>query len=148
MPLRDQIQKAQQEALRAKDSARLTTLRLLWSAIRTEEINERKELGDIEIVAVVSRQVKQLEDALRDFTAANRQDLIDKGKQEIELLKTYLPTQLTDEELTQYIKQAITAVNAATVKDIGRVMGVVMKQVQGKADGNRVRAIANQLLPQ
>ncbi|MFA5937392.1 MAG: GatB/YqeY domain-containing protein [Candidatus Paceibacterota bacterium] len=139
MGLRDDIQRAQTDALKMKESEKLSTLRMLWSAIRTEEINQRKELEDSDIVAVVSRQIKQLQDSLHDFRTANRTDLADKADKEIALLQTYLPKQLSDEELAAVVDRIVTDAKANGVADAGRVMGMVMKEVKGVADGNRVR---------
>lgn len=141
MPLREQIQSAQKEALKDRDAERLSTLRMLWSAIRTEEINQQRELAEAEIVAVVSRQIKQAQDALQDFERGARQDLIQKAKLEIDLLRGYLPAQLSDEELLAVVDQILGSASFTGAPDIGRVMGLVMKEVKGQADGNRVRAL-------
>ena len=141
MPLREQIQSAQKEALKDRDAERLSTLRMLWSAIRTEEINQQRELAEAEIVAVVSRQIKQAQDALQDFERGARQDLIQKAQLEIDLLRGYLPAQLSDEALLAVVDKILGSASFTGAPDIGRVMGLVMKEVKGQADGSRVRAL-------
>lgn len=147
MPLRDDIQQAQTAALKARDAARLSTLRMLWSAIRTEEINQQAELSDEGIVAVVSRQLKQLRDSLADFERGGRDDLVAQARVEMQLLEAYLPAQLSDSDLETVVKRVITQTGVADQSGIGRVMGMVMKEVQGKADGTRVRVMVTRLLP-
>lgn len=141
MTLRDDIQRAVREAMKAKDQASLETMRMLWAAIRNEEISQRVVLSPDAIVAVISRQVKQLQDSLKDFTAGGRIDLVDKTNAEIALLATYLPEQLSDERLRAAVDLVIAATGAAGAGDLGKVMGAVMKEVKGTADGNRVRAM-------
>ncbi len=146
MALRDDIQSAQTSAMKARQTETLSTLRMLWSAIRNEEINLRQELTDEEVVGVVSRQIKQLRDSATDFAAGGRIDLAEKASAEIKLLETYLPVQMSDEELDSVTKKIINDLSATGVGDVGKVMGNVMKQVKGKADGNRVRNIVTRLL--
>ncbi|MBP9695025.1 MAG: GatB/YqeY domain-containing protein [Candidatus Magasanikbacteria bacterium] len=146
MALRDDIQSAQTSAMKARQTETLSTLRMLWSAIRNEEINLRQELTDEEVVGVVSRQIKQLRDSATDFAAGGRIDLAEKANAEIKLLETYLPVQMSDDELDSVTKKIINDLSATGVGDVGKVMGNVMKQVKGKADGNRVRNIVTRLL--
>lgn len=141
MTLRDDIQRAVREAMKAKDHASLETLRMLWAAVRNEEIRDRAVLSDDDIVAVISRQVKQLQDSLKDFTAGARPDLVDKTNAEIALLAAYLPEQLSDEGLLAVVDRVMNALAPAGAGDLGKVMGAVMKEVKGTADGNRVRAM-------
>jgi len=143
MSLRQEISSAQTEALKAKDEKKLSILRMLWSAIRNLEIDKKTELGDEEIQTVVVSQVKQLNDALKDFEKGARVDLTNKAKYEIGVLQKYLPTQLSDEELKNIVLKIIAV---APVKEIGRIMGSVMKEVKGQADGNRVKNTVTQLL--
>lgn len=139
MPLRDNVKSAQDAALKSRNSASLSTLRMLWSGVRTEEINQQKELDDAGVVAVVWRQIKQLEDSQKDFAAGGRLDLTEKAKAEIAILAQYLPVQMNDDELEEAVKAEIEIARAAGSADVGRVIGRVMKSVKGKADGNRVR---------
>ncbi len=146
MPLRDDIQRAQATALKERQADRLSTLRMLWSAIRNEEINQRVELDDTGVQGIVARQVKQLADALKDFEAGHRDDLADKARAEIALLQTYLPTQLSDQELQTIVEQVVKDSGGVQADQVGKVMGMIMKEVKGRADGNRVRAMVTALV--
>ena len=141
------------DALKSGDMATLSTLRMLWSAIRMEEIDTKENCSDAAVERLVSRTVKQLQDALHDFEKGGRQDLVEKTRAEMALLQTYLPAQLSDEELRVIIERGLTGLPAlptgrqagqAGVTDksqMGRAMGAVMKEVGGRADGNRVRTM-------
>lgn len=146
MGLRDDIQRAMEEALKGRQAEVLGTLRVLWSSIRTEEIDARKEFGDAEIIAIVGRHMKQLKDALADFAKGGRTDLVEKTEREIRLFESYVPKQLSDEEIRAVLSRIITASGASGAKDIGKVMGVSMKEMKGVADGNRVRQMLTELL--
>jgi uncharacterized protein YqeY len=147
MTLRSDILDAQKEALKNHEEAKLATLRMLWSAIRNQEIDKgHTELKDDEIIKVVAQQIKQLKDAMADFERGGRNDLVEKTEKEMDFLGVYMPKQLSEEELKEVIKVVINNVGAKTPQDLGKVMGAVMKQTAGKADGNRVREIVNQLL--
>lgn len=146
MPLRDDIHVAQINAIKERNADKTSVLRILWSAIRNEEIDKRRDLSDDEVIAVVSRQVKQLEDANTDFEKGGRTDLVDKNKQEIEILRSYLPAQLSDDELRTIIKTIMAAQGPIDPAQSGKLIGVVMKEVKGKADGNRVRTMMTALL--
>lgn len=141
MTLREDILSAQKVALKTGNHEELSVLRFLWSAIRNEEIEKKKDLSDAEIQQIVARQIKQLKDALKDFTASNRQDLMDKNKMEIDFLEKYLPAQMSDDELQKIVEQVISGMAAVTTEDTGKIIGAVMKQVAGKADGGRVKEI-------
>ncbi len=146
MPLRDDIHVAQINAIKERNADKTSVLRILWSAIRNEEIDKRRDLSDDEVIAVVSRQVKQLEDANTDFEKGGRTDLVDKNKQEIEILRSYLPAQLSDDELRTIIKTIMATQGPIDPAQSGKLIGVVMKEVKGKADGNRVRTMMTALL--
>ncbi len=146
MPLRDDIHVAQINAIKERNADKTSVLRILWSAIRNEEIDKRRDLSDDEVIAVVSRQVKQLEDANTDFEKGGRTDLVDKNKQEIEILRSYLPAQLSDDELRTIIKTIMATQGPIDPAQSGKLIGVVMKEVKGKADGNRVRTMMTTLL--
>lgn len=139
MSMRDDILAAQKTALKDGNSEKLSVLRFLWSAVRNEEIDKKKDLSDAEIQQIAARQIKQLKDALLDFAASNRQDLVDKNKMEIDLLEKYLPEQMSDDELQKIVDQVINGMDAITPADLGKTIGAVMKQVAGKADGGRVK---------
>lgn len=146
MPLREDVQQAQLAAMKSKDAHALDTIRLLWSAIRNEEIDRKVTLDDDAVRAVVARQVKQLSDALADFRSGGRADLVAKTEAEIALLSGYLPAQMSDTDVRETAKRVIASTGAAGPKDLGKAMGAVMKEINGAADGNRVRAIVAELL--
>lgn len=146
MLLRNEIQEKLQGAMKSREAKKLSVLRLIKSAIKNEEIQLQKELSDEEVQAVVGRQVKQLSEALKDFEAGGRQDLIAETKAEIEIMSVYLPKQMSDEELAAIIEKAIETLSAKTAGDIGKVMGLVVKQTKGKADGAKVRGIVSKKL--
>lgn len=146
MVLREQILEAQKKAMKEKDVERLSILRVLWAAIKNEEIERRQELNDEQFQDVVARQVKQLKDALVDFEKGGRADLVEQMKKEIEVLAVYLPEQMSDADLEQLIKNILTENNIVDVKDSGKAMSLVMPAVKGKADGTKVRNIVNQIL--
>lgn len=145
MSIKQTLQDAQKEAMKAKDSESLSTIRQVLSAIKNEEISSGGELKDEQIQTVIARQVKQLKDALKDFEAAGRDDLAGQNKKEIALLEGYLPAQLSDEELETIVKETIAQTGATGPQDLGKVMGAVMGKVKGQADGNRVREMATKL---
>jgi len=146
MSLRNKIQEVQHAAMKSKEKELLTTMRLVWSAIKNKEIEKKSELNDEEIQEVIAKQVKQLQDALKDFEAGGRSDLVKQAKSEIEILNVYLPEKISEEKLREIVDEVIGDVGATTPQDIGKVMGVVMKKVKGQADGNQVREIVSKKL--
>lgn len=145
MSLRNSILEAQKTAMKEGDKSSLSTLRMLWSALRNTEIDKGSELSDEEIEQLISRQVKQLKDASLDFEKGGRTDLIEENQKEIQLLSKYLPEQISDEELENIVQKIISG--SPQEKNIGIVMGMVMKEVKGKADGKRVRECVEKNLP-
>jgi len=144
MSLRSNIVDAQKEAMKSKDTKTLGVVRLLFAAIRNSEIDKGRELTDEEVITIVRSQNKQLGDAIKDFESGARQDLVDNAKAEMEILKRFLPAELSDEEIRVVIEQ-VKSQNPAG--NVGQLMGVVMKELKGKADGNRVRALVEQAFP-
>lgn len=133
-------------AMRAKDKERLAVIRMLKASIQNEEIKVGHVLNDDEELTILSREMKQRRDSLAEFENAGRDDLSEKVKVEIAIVEEYLPAQLSDDEIREIVKQAIAKTGAASVKEFGKVMGVVMPQVKGKVDGNQVNAIVKELL--
>jgi uncharacterized protein len=127
-------------AMRAGEKQRLGVIRMITAAIKQREVDERISLDDAQVVAVLEKMVKQRKESLVQFQAGNRQDLVDKESAEIDLLKTYLPSQLDDAEIDALIADAIAATGAASVKDMGKVMGVIKAKAQGRADMGAVGA--------
>ncbi len=143
MSLRSTIVDAQRDAMKAKDAQTLSVVRLVFAAIRNSEIDKGRELTDEEVVALLRSQNKQLTDAIKDFELGGRQDLIEKNKFEIEVLKKFLPVELSDEEIKIRIGQILSS---NPTGNVGQLMGVVMKELKGCADGNRVRALVEETI--
>ena len=133
-------------AMKAKDSATLSTLRLLLSALKNKKIDVQHELSDTEVQEVVKAQVKQLKDSIEAFKAGGREDLAVSVQIEIAVLEQYLPAQMGDEELVQVVKEAVEKSGATSKADMGKVMGAAMAAVAGRADGSRVKEIVGSLL--
>ena len=145
--LKDEIEKQFMESFKAREEARVGTLRMLKSAVKNAEIEAQHPLSDEEVVAVVRRQMKQLTDALLDYEKGGRSDLVEKTKAEQEILKVFLPPALDEAALEKIVAEAITETGATSIKESGKVMGLVMKKVGGAADGNAVKAIVAKILP-
>ncbi len=140
MSLKDQLKDQQKLAMLAKDKLRLGAMRLLMAEIKQREVDTRVELNDEEILAVVTKMVKQRRDSISQFEAAGRQDLADKESAEIVVLQEFLPQQLTADEIAALIEQAITESGAAVMADMGKVMAVLKPKIQGRADVGAVSA--------
>lgn len=133
-------------AMKAKDKETLSVLRMLKSAIQNEQIKAGRDLNGEEELTVLSREMKQRRDSLSEFEKAGRDDLADKVKIEITIVEKYMPKQLSEEEIRQIVQKAIDQTGASSPKEFGKVMGAVMPEVKGKADGNQVNAIVKELL--
>lgn len=127
-------------AMRAQSKERLATIRLILAALKQREVDERTELSDEDVLAILNKMIKQRRDSIQQFQAGNRADLAQKEAQEIDLIQEYLPTQLSNEEIEQAIASAIQSSNATTAKDMGKVMGILKASMQGKADMSIVSA--------
>lgn len=132
--------------MKAKDTQKRDALRLLNSAFKQIEVDERKELTDEDVIKIIQKQVKQRNDSIEQYKEAGRDDLVAKEQLEIDYYKAYLPAQLSDEELENTLKEIITQVGAASMKDMGKVMGAATKQLSGKADGKRINQTVKKLL--
>ncbi|MBL1379512.1 GatB/YqeY domain-containing protein [Zobellella iuensis] len=141
MSLKDQLSEQQKNAMRARDKARLGTLRMLMAEIKQREIDSRETLDDDGIIAVITKMVKQRKDAGSQFEQAGRQDLADNERQEIAVLQEFLPQPLTEDELDALLVQAIADTGASGMQDMGKVMAVLKPQIQGRADMGKVSAI-------
>ncbi len=140
MSLKDQLKDQQKLAMLARDKARLGTIRLLMAEIKQREVDTRIELNDEDILAVVTKMVKQRRDSISQFEAAGRQDLADKESAEIVVLQEFLPQQLTADQIAALIEQAITESGAAVMADMGKIMAVLKPKIQGRADVGAVSA--------
>jgi len=146
MSLREQINTDVKEAMKAKDAKKRDALRLLTSAFKQIEVDERKELSDDDVIKIIQTQVKRRVDASTQYKDAGREDLMQIELDEIEFYQAYLPKQLSDDELKSALQAIIQSVNATSVKDIGRIMGAASKELSGKADGKRINECAKALL--
>ena len=126
--------------MRAKDSARLSTIRLLQAAMKQKEVDERIELDDAAIIAIVDKLIKQRKDSVAAYEAANRTDLADVEKAEMEVLKVYLPERMSEAEITAAVEAIVAELGASGPGDMGKVMGKVKAQLAGKADMGLVSA--------
>ena len=146
MALRDRITEEMKTAMRAGDKDRLATIRLAHAAITQREVDERITLDDTQGLAVLDKMIKQRREAIVQFQAGGRADLVAKETAEIAVLQGYLPAQMSDAEIDQMIAEAITAAGAASIKDMGKVMALVKPKAQGRADLGAVSARIKQKL--
>ncbi len=148
MSLKAQITEDMKTAMRAKDTARLGTIRLLQAAMKQKEVDERVELDDAAIVAIVDKLIKQRKDSVAAYEAANRTDLADAEKAEMEVLKAYLPERMSEAEITAAVQAIVAEVGATGPGDMGKVMGKVKSTLAGKADMGLVSAAVKAALSQ
>lgn len=146
MSLKQQIHEDMKSAMRAKDAARLSAIRLLMAAIKQREVDERIELDDAAVIAVIDRMLKQRRDSISQYEAAGRLDLANVEKAEIVVLSAYLPKTLSAEEVAAEIDAAIAQIGAHAPSDIGKVMGLLKGKLAGRADMSRVSTLVKQAL--
>jgi len=140
MTLKDQITEDMKTAMRAKDSARLGTIRLLQAAMKQKEVDERVILDDAAVVAIVDKLIKQRKDSIAAFTQADRQDLADREAAEIQVLQAYLPARLSADEIAAEVRAVVAELGASGPGDMGKVMGAVKTRLAGKAEMAAVSA--------
>lgn len=140
MSLKDQITEDMKAAMRARDTERLGTIRLLTAAMKQKEVDERVELDDILVIAIVDKLIKQRKDSIAAYTQAARQDLADKEAAEIKVLQAYLPARLSADEVAAAVRAIVAQVGASGPGDMGKVMGAAKAQLAGKADMAQVSA--------
>ncbi|MGQ9684810.1 MAG: GatB/YqeY domain-containing protein [Thiobacillaceae bacterium] len=140
MSLKTRIGEDMKVALRARESDRLSAIRLLLAAIRQREIDERTELDDSGVIAVVDKLIKQRRDSISQYLAAGRQDLADRERFEVDVLSAYLPQPLSAEEIAALVAQAVTETGAASARDMGKVMNWLKPRLAGRADMTAVSA--------
>ena len=133
-------------ALRSKDSLRLNTIRSVISAIKNQEINLRKELEEEEILSLVTREVKKRKEASALFKQGERADLMEKENQELAILQSYLPEQISEEDLRKRIKEVISETGAESMKDFGKIMKILVPEFKGKADNGVIKDLAGEIL--
>ena len=140
MGLKAQVSDDMKAAMRAKEATRLSAIRLLLAAIKQREVDERIELGDAEIVAVLDKMAKQRRESVEQYLSAQRNDLADKETFELSVIQEYLPAALDDSEIDALISDAIAQSGASGMKDMGKVMGLLKPKLQGRADMGAVSA--------
>lgn len=144
--LRETLDSDLKDAMRNKEALKRTVLRTMLSEIRNAEIDSQTTLDDEGIISVLTKQMQQRKDSVEAYLAANRQDLVDKETEEINIISVYLPEQLPSEEIEAIITAAILETGASSLSDMGKVMGFVMPQVKGRADGKIVNTIVTEKL--
>jgi uncharacterized protein YqeY len=140
MSLKERITEDMKAAMRAKDSERLGTIRLLTAAMKQKEVDERIELDDVAVIGIVDKMLKQRKDSIEAFEKAGRQDLADKEKAEVVVLQAYLPARLSADEIAAEVKAIVAELGAKGPSDMGKVMGAVKAKLAGKADMGQVSA--------
>jgi uncharacterized protein YqeY len=146
MTLKEQLQENLKTALKQKDTVRLSVIRLAKSAITNLEINRRHELEDTEVLEVLAKEAKQRKDSLPEYEKANRPDIVAKLNAELKILEEYLPAQLSEAEIRRIVAAAIHTTGATGRKDMGKVMGALLPQIKGKADGKVVNRMVTAIL--
>jgi uncharacterized protein YqeY len=141
MSLKAQISEDMKTAMRAKDSARLGTIRLLQAAIKQREVDERIELDDSNVIAVIEKMLKQRRDSIAAYESAGRNDLADVEKFEVSVLQTYLPQQLTEDEIKDILEKVVAETGAAGIKDMSKVMAAIKPLVAGRADMGKISGL-------
>lgn len=141
MSLKEKLQEDLKSSMRNKDVVRKSVVTLIRASIKQYEVDNRVELGDDEIIDIISKQLKQRNDALEEFAKANREDLVKETESEIEVLKEYLPQQLSEEELNEIVKSTISEVGATSMKDMGKIMAAIKPKTKGRADGKLINKL-------
>jgi uncharacterized protein YqeY len=146
MTLKEQLQSDLHDAMRARDEQRKSALRMVLASIQLAEAEQPEPLDDVSAVELIRKEVKRREEAVDMMREAGRDELVAEELAQLEILKAYLPAMMTDEEIRSLVEQAVTEIGASTPRDLGRVMGAVMPQVRGKADGRVVNQIVRDVL--
>jgi uncharacterized protein YqeY len=146
MSLKEQIKADIKDAMRAKEIVKRDTLRNIQTSIKQIEVDERREVTDADVEAILMKYMKQREDAKAQFMDAGRTDLVEKEEAEIAIIKSYLPEPMDDAELESVIKEVITSVGAESMKDMGKVMGAAKSAIGSRADGGRINQAVKKLL--
>ena len=146
MTIQEQLQSDLNDAMRAGDANRRDTIRLALSAARNARIAAGKELDDSDMLAVLTKEAKQRHESIEEFRKAGRQDLVDKESAELAVLQGYLPEQLSREDIVEAAQRIVSETGASGMKDIGKVMPILMKELRGRADGKVVNEVVRELL--
>ncbi len=148
MSIKERLTDDMKQAMKDREAGKLklAVIRMVRANIKNVEINDKKELTDDEVLAVLMKEVKMRMDSFEEFEKAGRTELAEQAKAEIAILQEYLPEAMGDEELTEVIKKAIATVGATSLKEMGKIMPIVMAEVKGRADGKRINGIVRELL--
>jgi len=146
MTLKERLQKELVEAMRARDTLKVDVIRLLRNSIRQKEIELKKELSDDDVIKILSNAAKQRRESIKAYEAGKREELVEREKRELDIIESYLPEKLPQEELIKIVEDVIKEVGASSLRDLGKVMPKVMAKVKGRADGSEVQAIVRSKL--
>lgn len=146
MPVKQDLDSALKEAMKAKNEAALDAIRAVKSAVKLAEIDKKKEYGDAEIHGLIQSEIKKRKDSIGQFKSGNRQDLVDREQAQVDVLVKFLPPQMSEAEIEKLVDEAIASTGAKGPKEMGKVMGALMPKVKGKADGGVVNAIVKKKL--
>ena len=144
--LKERLQADLKTAMKEKDTFKRDVVRFVMSAIKQIEVDERKELSDADIEAILVKQIKQRNDAIEQFRAGGREDLVEKNEKELEILRSYLPEPMSDDEVREILKEIIAETGASGMKDMGKVMGAAKAKIGSRAEGKTINQIAKELL--
>lgn len=146
MTLYQKIQDDMKTAMKEKNVETLSVLRLLWASLKNKAIDLKKELEDAEVISIIKSDARKIEDALESFVAGERTDLADKAKNELVILKKYLPEEMSDEDLEKVVKKVLDELGQGNISGMGQAMGAVMEELRDQVDGKRVKAMIERLL--
>ncbi|MET3290110.1 GatB/YqeY domain-containing protein [Brevibacillus fluminis] len=147
MSVMERLNQDLKQAMKDKAAIKLSVIRMVKAAIKNEEINKGSLLSEDEELSILTRELKQRRESLQEFEKAGREDLAEKIREEIIVLTSYMPAQLSEDEIRQIATEVISQVGASSKKEMGKVMGAMMPKVKGKADGNLVQKVVSELLP-
>ena len=146
MSLKEQLKEDLKTAMRDKEVVKRDSIRTINTMIKQVEVDERREIDDEEVIKLIQRGIKQREEAITQYKAASRDDLVSKEQEQIDVFMLYLPAQISDEELESGMKEIIAQTSALSMKDMGKVMGIATKKFAGVADGKRINEMVKKLL--
>ena len=146
MTLKERLMEDMKVSMRNKETLKKSVITMIRASVKQKEVDDRVDVNDDDVIELIAKQLKQRKDALVEFEKAERDDLIAQTKAEIEILASYLPQQLTDEELEAVVRDAVAEVNAQSVKDMGKIMGMVMAVAKGRVDGKRINEMVKKVL--
>ena len=141
MSLKERLQEDLKSSMKNKETVKKSVITLIRASIKQYEVDNRVELDEVGMIDLISKQLKQRNDALEEFKKANRDDLVSETEAEIKVLKEYLPQQLSEEELNEIVKETISEVGATSMKDMGKIMSAIMPKTKGRADGKLINKL-------